>query len=292
MRILLTGASGFIGNILVGALATDHEIVCVGRSLPPSAPEGTKLIACDLSDGAGIAGLAKTDIGQLDAIAHLAVSRLHRTFPQTASDMFQVNVGATAALLDIGVRSNISRFVLGSTGSVYDGTKEPLLREDATLAPRNYFPVSKFAAEELTRAYENLFAVSILRFFTPYGPNQTDRLIPGLIERVSSNTPITLPETGDGLAFSAIFGEDAAKVIGHALTDSWTGVYNIASPEALNLRRAAEIMGKVLGKEPLFERSPSASNLSLLPDLTKLKGLMAADTFVPFKKGIEACVAS
>lgn len=292
MRILLTGASGFIGNILIGALASDHEIVCVGRSLPSSAPDGTKLIPCDLSDGAALAGFAKTNVGQLDAIAHLAVSRLHRTFPQTASDMFQVNIAATAALLDIGVRSNISRFVLGSTGSVYDGIKEPLLREDATLAPRNFFPVSKFAAEELTRAYEHLFAVSILRFFTPYGPNQTDRLIPGLIERVRTQTPITLPDVGDGLAFSAIFGEDAAKVVCNALTDSWRGVYNIASPEALNLRHAAEIIGEVLGKEALFERSSSASSLSLLPDLLKLKGLMATDAFVPFRKGIEACVAT
>jgi UDP-glucose 4-epimerase len=290
MRILLTGASGFIGAPLLHALA-GHEVVCLGRALPGDAPAHASLAACNLADAADSARAIAALAGPFDAVVHLAVSRLHRTFPQTALDMFQVNVAATALLLDAAQRLGASRFVLGSTGSVYDGIVETPLREDMVLAPRNYFPVSKFAAEELTRAYEKHFAVSILRYFTPYGPGQTDRLIPGLITRVREGQPVSLPQTGGGLAFMATAGRDCVEVARRATLESWRGVFNVAAPEPLDLSAAAEIIGRVVGKPPAFERVAGASALTLLPDVARVHAHMPGHAFTRFEEGIRLCLA-
>lgn len=290
MRVLLTGASGFMGSQLMAA-AADVEFVCLGRKLPGTAGPNARLVSADLGTADGLASALQGLDGPFDAVMHLAVSRLHRTFPQTALDLFHVNVTATALLLDFAWRNGADRFVLGSTGSVYDGITEPPLREDMVLAPRNYFPVTKFAAEELTRAYEAHMAISCLRFFTPYGPGQTDRLVPGLVDRVRNGQPVSLPPSGGGLAFKATYGTDCVAVALAALNDSWRGVINVASPGDLDLETAARVIGRVLGVEPTFERVAGASNLRLLPDTSRLEALMSGRPMTAFEDGIRAMCA-
>lgn len=290
MRILLTGASGFVGKAVLPLLA-GHEIFTLGRAAPDQPVAGH--VSCDLSDGKDIADLSRAGRlpERIDAVVHLAVSRLHRTFPATAMDMFHVNVAAAAYLFDYAVSAGAQHIVLGSTGSVYDGLTETPLSETARLAPKRYFPASKAAAEWLAAEYGSLFPVAIVRFFSPYGPGQTDRLIPGLIDRVQRGVPVTLPLEGDGMKLAAIFRTDAAEIIRRAVEERWSGIVNAAAPESHTMKSAAETIARLAGKTALFERTAAAPAYALIPDLANLQSRMPGYAFTSFESGMRACLA-
>jgi UDP-glucuronate 4-epimerase len=86
-----------------------------------------------------------------------------------------VNVRGTAVLLDAARRSNVRRFIFGSSSSVYGGGAEPPFRETARIdSPLSPYAASKAAGELLARTFHNLYGTETvcLRFFTVYGPRQ------------------------------------------------------------------------------------------------------------------------
>jgi UDP-glucose 4-epimerase len=289
MRVVMTGANGFIGRALTASLGRDVEVISLGRQ-----PSAANHASVDLAaPGALAAAIAAGALPQaVDAVVHLAVSRLHRTFPATALDLFEVNVAATAHLLDYAHKAGAKHFVLGSTGSVYDGLTHTPLREADVASPRRYFPASKYAAEMLTREYDSAFSVAILRYFTPYGPGQDDRLIPGLIQRIKADQSVTLPQTGDGLAFAAIYLDDAVEIVRRALLEQWRGVFNAASPDVMTIRSAAEAIAEALGKTAQFERAASAPSYALIPDCSALQAKLGDWRFTPFAEGMRRAIAA
>src|SRR5207237_3053965 len=183
---------------------------------------------------------------RIDAVAHLAQARHYRNFPDDAPEMFRVNVNATAALLEYGRQARASVFCLVSSGTVserYVGR----ISEDAPVAPTRHLGASKLAAETLERPYADLFDVSILRLFFPYGPRQTERLVPDVIERVRNGTPVQLASDGEGLRLVPTFVDDIAAVIETALAAHWRGVFNIANPPVLTLQERAHCTERGLG---------------------------------------------
>jgi len=298
MRVLLTGASGFLGRAWSLAAGPDVEIAAVGRSAPAETAETAgrlALVEADLSvPGALAEAIASGALPDtIDAVLHLAVSRDHRRFPDRALDMFEVNAAATAHLLDYARRAGAKQFVLGSTGTVYGGRcGGGLLDEDRPVAPDAYFAVTKRAAELLAEAYGAHFAVAILRFFVPYGPGQSDRLIPDLISRVRAGEAVTLPPESDGMKFTASYKDDVVRVLSACLSRRWSGVFNVSTDEPLSLREAARIIGEAVGREPRFEVAPSASSLELVPSLARLGERMATADFTRFREGVKLTLAS
>lgn len=294
MKIVVAGLSGFLGKRWLSSFAKNGEIIALGRSLPDGAGSNVTLVECNLSEPGALAklivagGLPKS----VDAIVHIAVSRLHRTFPETAIDLFEVNTAATAYLLDYARQVGASRFVLGSTGSVYDGMFNGLLKEGVALAPHRYFPASKHAAELLTHGYRPIFPVAALRFFTPYGPGQTDRLVPDIINRIRTGKPVTLPQTGEGIILATTYIDDAAAVLDRSLRESWNEEVNVANPEFLSLGDAARVIGEVVGQEPKFERVNSTPAYSFLPDLERLSVRFDLGSLVKFKEGVRRIVST
>lgn len=282
MRILVSGASGFLGRILViRLLAAGHSVTALAR--PGGTIAGAETLPCDL-------GVAAPKLPKgLDGVVHLAQSRAYRAFPGDAAEMFRVNVAGTQMLLEAAAEAGIDRFCLVSTGSVY----EPFggaLREDAALAPRSYLGASKYAAEVLARPFAGHFALSVLRLFAPYGPGQTERLLPDLIRRVRDGVPVTLPRQGGGMRFAPTYGEDICAVIETALVESWSEVLNIASPESLTIAEVAEAIGAELGREPVIERKAIGAPV-VVPDLSRLATRYDLAHFRPFREGLALTVA-
>lgn len=282
MRILVSGASGFLGRILVTRLlAAGHSVVALSR--PGGTVAGAETLPCDL----GVAP-PKLPTG-LDGVVHLAQSRAYRAFPGDAAEMFRVNVAGTQMLLEAAVEAGIGRFCLVSTGSVYEPFNGDL-REDAALAPRSYLGASKYAAEVLARPFASHFALNVLRLFAPYGPGQTERLLPDLIRRVRDGVPVTLPEQGGGMRFAPTYGEDICAVIETALAESWTEVLNVASPESLSIADVAEAIAAELGRKPVIERKAIGAP-SVVPDLSRLAARYDLARFRPFREGLALTIA-
>jgi nucleoside-diphosphate-sugar epimerase len=284
MRILVTGGSSFIGRAVVARLYRAHEVYCLLRD-PGSAPPGGIPIAGDLSASLDVASWPA-----VDGVVHLAQATTRRPFPEGAIDIFAVNVAGLARLLDAATRLGIGRFVIASTGTIYEDAAPPLT-EDLRLAPRDYYPATKLAAETLLPPYEAGMAVCALRLFTPYGPGQTGRLVPDLIDRVRTGRPITLVGSDEGHLLAPTFVDDVAEVFGAAAEQGWRGTFNVAAPQVLSVREIGVVLGRALGKEPHFERQPGEAR-RLFPDLTKLANRYPLSRFRSFDAGLRDTLAT
>ena len=163
MKILVSGATGFVASHLIPALvAAGHDVVAVGHERARIA-----------GDGAAPSWiLAAPDwpaLPDVDAVVHLAQANV--PFPDGADALFAVNVAATQRLLEHARRTGARRFVLASSGSVYGASPAPLT-ETSPLAAHDFYSATKVAAERLTQAYESHLETAILRLFVPYGPGR------------------------------------------------------------------------------------------------------------------------
>ncbi|HYC02678.1 MAG TPA: NAD(P)-dependent oxidoreductase [Azospirillaceae bacterium] len=287
MRLMVTGAGGFVGRALAARLSARHDLVLILRpgSPAPALGRAVRTVAWDL-EGAPPAGLPD----HIDGVVHLAQCRRYRAFPDSAGEMLNVNVAAAVHLADYARRAGARHFCLASSGSVYEPFDMPLT-EGGALAPTTFNGASKLAAEQLLAPFRAYMPVFVPRLFFPYGPGQVDRLIPDLIGRVRAGRPIQLDADGGGLALSPIFVTDVVDILEKAVENLWDGTVNVAGPEAVSLRGLGETIGELLGRPALFEavdRPPQR----ILPDLARLRALHPVASMVGVREGLRRTLAA
>jgi nucleoside-diphosphate-sugar epimerase len=266
MRILVTGAGGFIGRQLVRALAARHRVAGVVRQRPPEEIEGVEWIQCDLTDASAISDLPT----KIDVVAHLAQSRHYRSFPQQALDIFRVNAASTASLLDYARVAGANTFLLASTGGVSGYRSEPIAEQDAP-QPNSYYATSKLIGEQLAQAYRDHFTTVVLRYFFVYGPGQRGMLIPTLLDRVRAGAPVALFGT-NGIEINPIFIDDAIAATVAAIDLAGHDTVNVAGNEVVSIRRLTELLAEAVGATPQFEHSATpAGNLVARTDRMRVK---------------------
>jgi nucleoside-diphosphate-sugar epimerase len=282
MRVLLTGASGFVGGYLAPALAAaGHEVVALVRDPSGYATrDGVTPIEADLTQP--LQGLPEAD-----AVVHLAQANVR--FPDEAETLYRVNTLSTLELLEHARQVGARRFLYASSASVYGFGERPF-REDEPPASTDFYAVTKRNAEQLLAAYAEFFTgTAAFRLVAPYGPGQSGRMIPALIGRVRDGTPVTL-NGGGRPRMNPIYVEDAVRAFVAALEIDGNHVVNIAGEDVVGIDEIARLAGEAVEREPVFEQGSPDAPGDVVADTTRFRELFALDGLVPIREGIRRMV--
>jgi UDP-glucuronate 4-epimerase len=267
MRIVVTGAAGFIGSSLAETLVEGgHEVVGVDAFIDyyPRPMKEANLEGLLQTPGFTFTELdlrtADLDavIDGADAVIHeAAMAGLMRSW--TDLELYaSCNILATNRLIEAALRARVGRFVLASTSSVYG--REAVGDEDRPLEPSSPYGITKLAAEKLVLAHSATSGLpgTIIRYFSIYGPRQRpDMAYHRFIESMLDKEPITV--FGDGeQSRSNTFIDDAVRGTILALERGEVGgIYNIGGGRTITLNEAIALIAGHLDVEPVIERRPA-----------------------------------
>jgi UDP-glucuronate 4-epimerase len=211
--MLVTGGAGFIGSTLCERLTGQgREVVCLDNFCDYYDPalkrnnlrdllkkKNFRLLEADIRDAETLRRVFREH--RFDTVVHLAAQPGVRLSLQDPNLYMDVNVKGTVNVLEAARETGVRKLVFGSSSSVYGASRSIPFREDGELFPISPYGVSKRTGELLCATYRHLYGISmtVLRFFTVYGPRQRpDMAIHKFIRQVDEGRRITL--FGDGLS--------------------------------------------------------------------------------------------
>jgi len=271
MKILVTGAAGFIGSHLVERLLkAGWTVVGVDNFDDFYDPQIKRrnltqclqnkqfhLIEADIRDKTAMEQAIATGV---DTIVHLAAKAGVR--PSIAQPLLyaDVNINGTMVLLEAAAKYRVSRFVFGSSSSVYgNNEKVPFSEDDNVDFPISPYAATKKAGELLCHTYHHLHGMSItcLRFFTVYGPRQRpDLAIHKFAKLIEEGKPI--PVFGDGSMTRDFTYIDDIINGTIAAIDKCTGfnIYNLGNSNPISVNGLISYIESALGKKAIKQYLP------------------------------------
>jgi UDP-glucuronate 4-epimerase len=276
MKVLLTGAAGFIGSHLAERLCTRGDTVVGFDNFDPFYPRavkernlaglraGFRLLEGDLRNPADIAR-ALDEAGPIDSVVHLAALAGVRPSLLEPVRFYEVNVMGTLHLLEACRARGLRRVVFASSSSVYGLDSQVPFREiDPCATPLSPYAATKRAGELLAFNAHHLHGLSLtaLRFFTVYGPRQRpDLAIHKFTRLIAGGQPIELFGDGSSSRDYTWIDDIVDGVV--ACIDQQGGdtrptyrTYNLGGSQTTSLRELVDLIGSALGKAPVIDWQP------------------------------------
>ncbi len=212
MKVLVTGAAGFIGSNLVKRLLSENiEVVGVDNLNNYYNPrfklenlnalsQNSKFffIKLDLTDGLQLEKAFKKHT--FDKIIHLAALAGVRSSINEPMLYLKNNIESTYNLLNFCNIYNVDHFIFASSSSVYGTNKVPFLEDQTVNTPLNPYALTKITGENLCFTFNKLYGVktTVLRFFTVYGPSGRPDMAPYIFVKSALNkVPISVYGNGN-----------------------------------------------------------------------------------------------
>ncbi|MFZ5884749.1 MAG: UDP-glucuronic acid decarboxylase family protein [Chloroflexota bacterium] len=309
MRILITGAAGFLGSHLCDRLlAEGHEVVGLDNFITGN-PEnlahlqGNERFSFQRHDVSNYIFVK----GKVDAVLHFASPASPN--PQSPAGYFNLPIqtmkaGALGTHNCLGVaKAHNARFLLASTSEIYGDPLVHPQREDYTgnvdpVGPRAVYDEAKRFAESLTMAYHRYHGVDtrIVRIFNTYGPRmdlEDGRALPNLLKQALLGQPLTV--YGDGSQTrSFCYVDDLIEGIVKLLYSNEHLPVNIGNPNEMSILHFAETINRIVGnragitfvRDARSVRDPQQRQ----PDISRARQILHWEPKVSLEEGIRRTI--
>ena len=255
-RVLITGAAGFIGSRLVHRLL-QQGFRCMGLDnlssgcSPPFSHEGLEFKKQDICDPAGVNAAFRQFLPAI--VVHLAAIHHIPTCERNAPRALEVNVVGCQVVLEAAEKAECQRFILASSGGVYDWKEGPLTEETPVRAT-DIYTLSKITNEQQVALWSARtgIPVTVARIFNTIGQNDPNaHLIPEVLRQMNSNGKHAIVRVGNlHTRRDFIYVEDTAACLARMVESGrQTGVefFNVGTGREYEVRSIIEGLGRIKG---------------------------------------------
>ena len=298
MRVLITGAAGFLGSHLTDRfLADGHSVVGLDNFITGNPDNIAHLIGDDRFE------LVRHNIstytyvpGKLDGVLHFASPASPVDYLELPIPTLKVGALGTHNALGLA-KAKKARFFLASTSEVYG---DPLVHPQPEsywgnvnpVGPRGVYDEAKRFAEAMTMAYHRYHGLDtrIVRIFNTYGPRmrpRDGRVVSNFIVQALTGEPLTI--YGDGSQTrSFCFVSDLIEGIYRLFMDGDSGPTNIGNPVEFTVRQLADIVIELTGsRAPIVHRDLPVDDPKVRqPDITRARQMLGWEPQVPLRDGV------
>ncbi len=307
MKILVTGAAGFIGSHLCEALIEEHEVIGLDNfcdfydikikrknlhELVKS--DNFQIVKVDIRNQSELEDIFSKQ--KFDLIIHLAAMAGVRPSISDPVLYTEVNINGTVNLLEQCKKHGIKKFIFASSSSVYGNNKKaPFEESDPVDHPISPYAATKKAGELICHTYHHLEHISMvcLRFFTVYGPRQRpDLAINKFTRKILADEVI--PIFGNGstkrdYTYIDDIIDGILKSIKYVSDGLHYEIFNLGESKTISLSKMIETIENTLGKTAkmeVFPLQPGDVDCTFA-DISKAKKLLGYDPKTKFYIGIE-----
>lgn len=272
MKILITGAAGFVGShIGEYFLNQGNQVVGVDnfddfypRYFKEANLEGQKqhtgfqFYEADIRDTPIMDKIFAEE--KIDLVLHLAAKAGVRPSMENIGAYYDVNVTGSISLLETMRKHHVKKLLFASSSSVYgNNPKVPFSESDRVDDPISPYASTKKSGELLCHVYSHLygFDITCLRFFTVFGPRQRpDLAIHKFTRLIDLGKPI--PFFGDGnTARDYTYVDDIVNGISCAAQNlSGYKIFNLGESRTITLKQLVEVIEQAVGKPAILNRLP------------------------------------
>jgi nucleoside-diphosphate-sugar epimerase len=303
VKALVTGAAGFIGSHLTGALLDrGAEVVgvdCFTDYYPRPIKEANLAVNRGQKGFSFVeAAIQEADLGALlDGVTHVFHLAAQAGVRKSWGRDFQIytsnNVDATQQLLEACVGRRIDRFVYASSSSLYGDNVSIPMREDALPQPVSPYGVTKLAAEQLGYLYYVNHGVpaAALRYFTVYGPRQRpDMAFHKFIRASLDEKPVTLYGDGEQTRDFTFVADAVAATIAAGDRGVPGRAYNVGGGSRVSMNQVIDIIGRIAGRPLEVRREPAQKGdmRDTYADTSLARADLGFAPTVTLEQGIEA----
>ena len=272
MKVLVTGAAGFIGSNLCeylldnGCSVTGIDNFC--ETYDPRLKR-LNLTRCQASTHFHLHEIDILDARTLmdcfeaekpDVVVHLAALAGVRPSILAPGRYQKVNVEGTTNVLEAMRSAGVGHLVFGSSSSVYgERTQTPFRETDIVDHPVSPYAATKKSGELLCATYQHLFGISVdcLRFFTVYGPRQRPEMaISKFTDALISNRPITIYGDGTSARDYTFVSDIVRGIFASVQKPDGYRVINLGGRQPISLSKLVQVLGEVLSCTPELNYFP------------------------------------
>jgi dTDP-glucose 4,6-dehydratase len=309
MRILLTGAAGFLGSHLTDKLiAEGHHVLGMDNFITGNEEnlahlagnENFSFIRHDVSNFIFVTG-------KIDYVLHFASP----ASPNPASPLGYPNLpiqtlkaGALGTHNGLGVaRAHNAKFLLASTSEIYGDPQEHPQKETYRgnvdpIGARSVYDEAKRFAEALTMAYHRFHQIDtrIVRIFNTYGPRMRlddGRVVPNFIQQALRNESLTI--YGDGSQTrSFCYVSDLINGIYKLMLSDYHDPINIGNPDEISVNEFADLVNQTVnnsaGKIKKMAERLGNDPQRRQPDISRAKSILGWKPEIEIKEGLQRTI--